>query len=106
MQREHPVETIGRHHTQSLNKPLYKRLVTWLLKGLKIASKIASIINSEKKFYDDYYVPTAVVVGTPLVRQITAIPQGTGDGQRNGLSIAIDSIQGNNELHGAGWKER
>lgn len=68
------------------------------IKGFKIASKIASIINSEKKFYDDYYVPTAVVVGTPMVRQITAIPQGAGDGQRNGLSIAIDSIQGKHRI--------
>lgn len=68
------------------------------IKGFKIASKIASIINSEKKFYDDYYVPTAVVVGTPMIRHITAIPQGSGDGQRNGLSIAIDSIQGKHRI--------
>lgn len=68
------------------------------IKGFKIASKIASIINSEKKFYDDYYVPTSVVVGNPIVRQITSIPQGTGDGQRNGLSIAIDSCQGKHRI--------
>lgn len=63
------------------------------IKGFKIASKIASIINSEKKFKDDYYLPTTVPFATPIVRLMTGIPQGTNDGQRVGNSVSIESMQ-------------
>lgn len=61
-------------------------------KGFQIASKIAGLINSEKKFYDDVYAPTTLLESTPQIRHLTSIAQGTNDGERVGNKIALKSM--------------
>lgn len=62
------------------------------VKALQIATKVAGLINSEKKFFDDVYVPTTLLESTPIIRHLTGIPQGTDDEERVGNKIALKSM--------------
>lgn len=64
--------------------------VAW--KGLQMAAKVAAIINSEKKVFDDWYVPTSINPTTPICRHVSSIPQGTAFNERNGNTIALKSM--------------
>lgn len=58
-------------------------------KAFSMASKVAGIINSEKKVYDNHYLPTTINPNTPIIRHVSEIQQGTAVNQREGESVAL-----------------
>lgn len=78
------------------------------LKAYRIASKVAALVNTEKKMYTDWYISTVLNTGTPILRLITDIPAGTGGGQRDGMEIALKSLHSrfNIDWNGSGTQIR
>lgn len=63
--------------------------------ALKIAKGVASLVNAEKKTYDDFYTPATLTTGFPMLRHVSSIAQGTAVDQRDGNSVSLKSFQSN-----------
>lgn len=88
------VKRINRFVGKMFNQPppTLGQLASGVSKAISIATKIATAVNSEKKYYDDAYVPTGVPTATPIVRLVTAIGGGTTVNSRIGNSISLNKI--------------
>lgn len=75
------------------------KAITIAGKAYALASTVASIINSEKKWFD--YTISVAPDTTASITHLSAIPAGTGASERVGESIALKSLQ----LKGAVYKK-
>jgi len=66
-------------------------------KAYQIATQIASIINSEKKFFDAA-TNGSPRSGVPVIQHLTGVSQGDADNNRNGDSIGLKALQMNGIL--------
>lgn len=66
-------------------------------KAYQIATKLAAIINSEKKYYD-VSSNNSPRSGVPIVTHLTGITQGDTDQERHGDSIGLKTLQFNGLL--------
>lgn len=63
-------------------------------KALHIASKVASALNVERKAYDSQQIGIIPVAGPTSYFDISVIPQGVGQFEREGGQVKFTSIQG------------